>query len=69
MNVINFERAKRSRKMTSDLLGLDPASRCVLYSAALPFLTDSDRDKINAATPLMDALRIAAAMDSTLENV
>jgi len=67
--IIDFERAKRSRKMTNDLLGLDPASRCVLYSAALPFLTDTDRAKINAQTPLMDALRIAAAMDNTRENV
>jgi len=65
--IIDFERAKRSRKMTSDLLGLEPASRCVLYAAALPFLTDSDRAKINAQTPLMDALRIAAAMEISNE--
>lgn len=64
MNVIDFERVKRSRKITADLLDLDYAARCILYSAALPFLTDSDRNKINQATPLFDALRIAAAMDT-----
>lgn len=64
MTVIDLDRARRSRKMTADLLGLDYASRAILYSAALPFLTDSDRNKINQATPLFDALRIAAAMDT-----
>ncbi len=64
MNVIDFDRARRSRKMTNDLLGLDYASRCILYSAALPFLTDSDRNKVNASLPIDDALRISAAMDT-----
>lgn len=62
-NVIDFARAKLSRKMTDDLLRLDYASRCILYSAALPFLTDSDRNKINASLPIEDAMRISAAMD------
>ena len=60
--VIDFQRARRSRKMTADLLGLDQASRVVLYAAAQPFLTDSDRDKIHASTNLFNALAIAEAM-------
>ncbi len=61
-NSIDFGRVKRSRKITTNLLSLDHASRCVLYAAAQPFLTDFDREKINQATPLFDALRIAEAM-------